>query len=67
MMKAVQFLSQITSDGKINVPDKILKELSDYQNLQIIILVQDKNNQQEDNLWYDLAAEQLLSGYEEKV
>ncbi len=68
MMRAFQFPTKLTREGQINFPEQILKQLSHNQELQIIILVNEENHNQneEDNFWRGLAAEQLLSGYREE-
>lgn len=65
-MKAYEFPANITTEGKIELPDVILQNLATNQQVKVIILVNEPTEaEQEDAAWQRLAAEQLLKGYSE--
>jgi len=61
-MKAYEFPAQVTTEGKIELPDTILQKLPHNQQVKVIILV----NEEDDKAWNRLASEQLLKGYSEE-
>ncbi|MBW4603129.1 MAG: hypothetical protein KME29_27115 [Calothrix sp. FI2-JRJ7] len=63
-MKAYEFPTQLTAEGKIELPDKILHRLSQNQQLKVIIMVNEDS--ESDEAWKSLASEQLLKGYSEE-
>ncbi len=65
-MKAYEFPANITTEGKIELPDIILQKLANNQQVKVIILVNEPTEaEQEEAAWQRLAAEQLLKGYSE--
>ncbi|MBD2502023.1 hypothetical protein [Anabaena azotica] len=65
-MKAYEFPANITTEGKIELPDVILQQLPNNQQVKVIILVNEPTEaEQEEAAWQRLAAEQLLKGYSE--
>ncbi|MBD2610609.1 hypothetical protein H6G94_04865 [Nostoc punctiforme FACHB-252] len=65
-MKAYEFPANVTTEGKIELPDAILQQLVNNQQVKVIILVNEPTEEeQEEAAWYRLASEQLLKGYSE--
>lgn len=62
-MKAYEFPSKVTTEGKIELPDVILQQLAHNQQVKVIILVNEPSVDEEDKAWHRLATEQLLKGY----
>jgi hypothetical protein len=66
-MKAYEFPAQVNAEGKIELPDAVLQQLSYNQQLKVIILVNEKSEDEKDNqAWHRLAGEQLLKGYSQE-
>ncbi|ACC84082.1 hypothetical protein [Nostoc punctiforme] len=61
-MKAYEFPANVTTEGKIELPDAILQQLVNKQQVKVIILVTEPT---EEAALHRLAAEQLLKGYSE--
>jgi hypothetical protein len=65
-MKAYEFPANVTTEGKIELPNAILQQLANNQQVKVIILVTEPTEaEQEEAAWQRLAAEQLLKGYSE--
>jgi hypothetical protein len=65
-MKAYEFPANVTTEGKIELPDVIWQQLANNQQVKVIILVNEPTEkEQEEAAWHRLAAEQLLKGYSE--
>ncbi|MBD2409266.1 hypothetical protein FACHB389_25565 [Nostoc calcicola FACHB-389] len=65
-MKAYEFPANVTTEGKIELPDAILQQLVNKQQVKVIILVNEPTEEeQEEAAWHRLASEQLLKGYSE--
>jgi hypothetical protein len=65
-MKAYEFPANVTTEGKIELPDVIWQQLANNQQVKVIILVNEPTEEaQEEAAWNRLAAEQLLKGYSE--
>ena len=64
-MKAYEFPTKLTSDGKLELPDKLLKLLPDNQIIRVIILISEPTDMEEQSAWSRLTAEQFLAGYSE--
>jgi hypothetical protein len=65
-MKAYEFPANVTTEGKIELPESILQQLANNQQVKVIILVNEPTEEeQEEAAWHRLAAEQLLKGYSE--
>ncbi|BAY63402.1 hypothetical protein NIES22_34890 [Calothrix brevissima NIES-22] len=60
-MKAYEFPANITTEGKIKLPDEILQQLANNQQVKVIILINEPTGEeQEEAAWHRLATEQLL-------
>ncbi|WP_445637251.1 hypothetical protein NSTC745_02329 [Nostoc sp. DSM 114161] len=65
-MKAYEFPANVTTEGKIELPDAILQQLVNNQQVKVIILVNEPTEEeQEEAAWHRLVSEQLLKGYSE--
>ncbi|MDZ8108861.1 MAG: hypothetical protein RM338_25005 [Nostoc sp. DedQUE12a] len=65
-MKAYEFPANVTTEGKIELPDVIWQQLANNQQVKVIILVTEPTEkEQEEAAWQRLAANQLLKGYSE--
>ena len=64
-MKAYEFPVKITSDGKIELPDKLSKLLPNNQIVRVIILIGEQTDIDEQMDWSRMTAEQFLAGYSE--
>ncbi|MCF4968116.1 hypothetical protein [Nostoc sp. CMAA1605] len=66
MSKAYEFPANVTTEGKIELPNAVLQQLANNQQVKVIILVTEPTEaEQEEAAWQRLAAEQLLKGYSE--
>jgi hypothetical protein len=70
-MKAYEFPAKLTTEGKLEFSDAILKQLPINQELKIIILVKEatdieEDEQQQNTAWRRLAAEQFFADYKEE-
>jgi len=64
IMKAIEFQTNITPDGKIEVPGSYIKELKRKQTVRVIVLISEtKKASSEEQLWTHLTEEQFLAGY----
>ena len=60
------FLTEAEVAGKIELPNTVLQQLANNQQVKVIILVNEPTEEeQEEAAWHRLAAEQLLKGYSE--
>lgn len=64
-MKAYEFPTQLTAEGKIELPNNILRHLSQNQHLKVIIMV-NEDEEDSDEAWRRQKSEQLLKGYSEE-
>ncbi|AFY44598.1 hypothetical protein [Nostoc sp. PCC 7107] len=65
-MKAYEFPANVTDEGKIELPNAVLQQLANNQQVKVIILVNEPTEEeQEEAAWHRLASEQLLKGYSE--
>jgi len=63
-MKAIEFQTKITSDGKIDVPGSFFKELKRKQVVRVIVLIGETTEaSNEEQLWTRLTEEQFIAGY----
>ena len=63
-MKAYEFQTRVTSDGKIELPDAFFEELQRMQEVRVIVLISEPTDAQyEEHAWARLTAEQFLAGY----
>ena len=64
-MKAYEFPVKVTSDGRLELPDALLKLLPGNQTVRVIILVSEPTDMEEQAAWSRLTAEQFFAGYSE--
>ncbi|MBD2346742.1 hypothetical protein [Anabaena subtropica] len=65
-MKAYEFPANVTTEGKVELPNTVLQKLATNQQVKVIILVNEPTEEeQEEAVWHRLAADQLLKGYSE--
>ncbi len=62
-MKAIEFQTNITPDGKIEVPGSYIKELKRKQAVRVIVLISETKVSSEEQIWKHLTEEQFLAGY----
>ncbi|MFB2835736.1 hypothetical protein [Floridanema evergladense] len=71
-MKAYEFPAKVTDEGKLELPDTILKNLTPNQQVRIIILVNELVDTEEDDEekeaadWARLGTAQLFAGYSDE-
>jgi len=61
-MKAYEFPTKVKSDGKLDLPDNILKLIPNDQTIRVIILVGESDTD-ERSVWSKITAEQFFAGY----
>ena len=63
-MRAYEFPTKVTSDGKLQLPDKLLRVLPADQVVRIIVLVREPASpEEEEAIWSRLAMEEFFAGY----
>jgi len=63
-MKAYEFQTKITTDGKIDVPLNFFRELKRKQVVRVIVLITEPTEASSDEgQWTRLTEEQFLAGY----
>ncbi|NDJ23168.1 hypothetical protein GS682_16300 [Nostoc sp. B(2019)] len=62
-MKAYEFPAKVTSEGKIEFPEAVLKQLTANQDIRVIVLVNEAIEENDDTAWHRLAAEQFFKDY----
>ncbi len=70
-MKAYEFPAKVTSEGKINLTDDILKYLVVKQDVRAIVLVNEQTKSEADEVeekidWHRIAATQFFADYSEE-
>ncbi|MFB2892591.1 hypothetical protein ACE1CI_06560 [Aerosakkonemataceae cyanobacterium BLCC-F50] len=71
-MKAYEFPAKVTAEGKLELPDAMLKNLTPNQQVRIIILVNELVDIEEDEEekeaadWARLGTTQLFAGYSDE-
>jgi len=65
-MLKYELTAQITTEGKIELPDAVLQQLPHNQQVKVIILVNKSSEDEDDKAWNRLATQQLLKGYSEE-
>ncbi len=62
-MKAYEFPAQVTPEGKLEFPKALLKSLPFYQQVRVIVLVQESTDKEEEEnaAWSRLSAEQFFA------
>jgi hypothetical protein len=63
-MKAYEFPAEVNADGKINLPEIILKRIPNDQTIRVIIFISETDDE-ENQIWSKITAEQFLAGYSE--
>ncbi|MBD2363160.1 hypothetical protein H6G36_18535 [Anabaena minutissima FACHB-250] len=62
-MKAYEFPANVTTEGKIELPNAILQQLVNNQQVKVIILVNEPTEEeQEEAAWQRLAADPIRFG-----
>ena len=61
-MQAYEITTKILSDGKIILPDNLLKKLKTNKPVRIIILITEETSQESED-WLKMSQEQFLAGY----
>ncbi|HGJ65319.1 TPA: hypothetical protein ENS27_08025 [bacterium] len=64
-MKAYEFTVKKNSDGKINLPDNLIRLLNENQNVRLIVLIDEQLNKKVDLDWDNLTETEFLAGYDE--
>ena len=60
-MQAVEFISEISGQGKLSVPPQLAENLPHATRMRVIVLF--PSNETNDPDWSRLTAEQFLNGY----
>jgi len=62
-MKTYEFPAKLNPEGKLDLPEKLLKELPINQELRVIVLVQETKDleSEENKYWSRIAIEQFFS------
>ena len=63
-MKAYEFPAEVNADGKIRLPEIILKRIPNDQTIRVIIFISEADDE-EKQMWSKVTAEQFLAGYSE--
>ncbi len=61
-MEAYEFPVKISSDRKIEIPDKYKNNISPNQEVNVIILIKDETEED----WNNLTSKEFFEGYNEK-
>jgi hypothetical protein len=64
-MKAYEFTVKKNSDGKINLPDNLIRLLTENQNVRLIVLIDEQLNKKVDLAWDNLTETEFIAGYDE--
>jgi len=64
-MKAYEFSCKVTSEGRLELPNALMKLLPANQVVRIIILLSEPTEKAEEEVWARLTTEQFLNGYSE--
>ena len=64
-MKAYEFPSEVTPEEKLELPEAVMKRLPANQVVRVIILMREPTEEEDQEIWARLTAEQFLSGYSE--
>ncbi|MBD2772796.1 hypothetical protein [Iningainema tapete] len=62
-MKAYEFPAKVTQEGRLELPESLLKHLLGNQQARVIILVNEPTDTEEEAAWRHLAAEQFFADY----
>ena len=64
-MRAYEYPVRVTSEGKLELPEALLKKLPPNQVVRIIVLLNESSEAEEQAAWSRLTAEQFFAGYSE--
>ncbi len=64
-MKAYEFPAKITPEGKLELPESLLKRLPNDQMVMVIALVSEQTDIEEQATWNRLTSEQFFAGYDQ--
>jgi hypothetical protein len=64
-MKAYEFPTTVTSDGKLAVPSELIDQLPSDREVRVIVLVTEPEAWLANADWSRLTAEQFLAGYDD--
>jgi len=64
-MKAYEFPAKVTPEGKLELPDALVKLLSDNGMVRVLILVTEPDDLEDEAAWSRFTAEQFFAGYAE--
>ena len=64
-MRAYEFPIKVTPEGRLELPDALLKLLPANQVVRVIIFVSEPADMEEQAAWSRLTAEQFFTGYSE--
>ena len=64
-MKAYEFPTTVAPDGRLELPETLLRLLPGNQEIRVIILVNESTDLEEHAAWARLTAEQFWAGYSE--
>ncbi|HEY9812560.1 MAG TPA: hypothetical protein V6D31_03340 [Candidatus Sericytochromatia bacterium] len=62
-MKAYEFPSKVTPEGKLELPESLRTSLQSDQVVKVIVLVSEQEDLEDQKAWSTLTAEQFLAGY----
>ncbi|MBC8525991.1 MAG: hypothetical protein ISS28_01435 [Candidatus Cloacimonetes bacterium] len=63
-MKAYEFQTRVTRDGKLEIPDTLFKKLLRAQMVRLIVLISEPADvHHSEQSWARLTAKQFLAGY----
>ncbi len=62
-MKAYEFPCKVTPEGKLELPEAVMKLLPANQVVRIIILMREPAEEEDQEVWTRLTTEQFLTGY----
>jgi hypothetical protein len=65
-MRAYEFPLKMTPEGKLEVPESLIRQLPQSRAGRVIVLVEDPSETGEDMSWRQVSQEQFLAGYDEK-
>jgi hypothetical protein len=62
-MRAYEYPVKVSSEGKLELPDALLKVLPPNQIVRVIILMNEHRDGSADADWSEVSAQQFLAGY----
>ncbi|MCI0489838.1 MAG: hypothetical protein L0229_24875 [Blastocatellia bacterium] len=64
-MKAYEMPLRVSEEGKLELPEELLRRLQPDQIVRVIVLISEPADAEEQASWSRLTAEQFLTGYSE--